>query len=200
MTYPTTTQSPSEETGVTAAIHQVPAEAAEVASEVAQQARDLMGEARTQLRQQVDDQTTVVVDALRRTSLQLETMASANPQPDSPAAELVRQLGQVGERVSTRLEDGGVDGVVDDVTRFARQHTGAFLGLAFGVGLLSGRFLRSDIEQRRDDSPESAAGSGTEADIDLRNGSIVTPPIDVPPATYASSSAPSDAFPTGGIG
>lgn len=160
----------TEETGVAAAVHHAPAELAQVKDQAADRARDLASEARSELRRQADEQTTRVVDGMRRTANQLDVMASASPDPESPVAEAVRQLARASERASDRLETGGIDGVSTEVTRFARQHTGAFLGIAFGVGILAGRFLRSDLEHRRSETTDAAAP--TTRDIDLRAGAV----------------------------
>ena len=54
---------------------------------------------------------------------------------------------------ASRLEDRGIEGVVDDVARFARRRPGVFLLAAAGAGFVVGRFVRSGVSVARDPSP-----------------------------------------------
>ena len=75
-------------------------------------------------------------------------------------------------RLASRMEQGGAQGVVDDVTRFARRRPGAFLAGAAGVGFVVGRLVRAGaasqrerrtVDQRRDaDAAERAGVRGAE--------------------------------------
>ena len=52
-------------------------------------------------------------------------------------------------RSPSRLEDRGIEGVVDDVSRFARRRPGVFLLAAAGAGFVVGRFVRSGVSVAR---------------------------------------------------
>jgi hypothetical protein len=117
-------------------------EARAVVDEAKESARDLVGDARTQLRAQAGDQAQRLAETLRTFGEQLSSMGRA-PQAQGTAAELARQAGQRTQHVARRLESGGLDTVMDDAKRFARNRPGTFLLGALGAGVVVGRLLKN---------------------------------------------------------
>jgi hypothetical protein len=56
---------------------------------------------------------------------------------------VTRHLADTSRHVATRLEEGGVQGVGDDLRRFARRQPGLFLAAAGLAGFVVTRMLRS---------------------------------------------------------
>lgn len=112
-----------------------------VAGEAKEKARDLAVDARQQLRQQADEQAGRAAEAMRALSSQLSTMAGAADGGIAP--DLARQASSTIDELARKLDQGGLDGLVSDVKRFARNKPGTFLLGAAAVGLLAGRLTRS---------------------------------------------------------
>ena len=75
------------------------------------------------------------------------------------AGALTAYLGEAEQRVSglaDRLQRGGAQGALDDLTGFARRRPGMFLAGAVGLGFLVGRVARSGaaVAKEQHDSPE----------------------------------------------
>jgi hypothetical protein len=58
-------------------------------------------------------------------------------------AQYVEQTVDGIERFADRLKEKDVNELVGDAQRFARRNPAAFVGAAFGVGLVAARFLKS---------------------------------------------------------
>jgi ElaB/YqjD/DUF883 family membrane-anchored ribosome-binding protein len=127
---------------------------ARVASEAPAQAARVVGDARTQvtsaaqrtladLRTQADDRAAQAARGLRDLSSQVDALAAGRPEEAGNLTDMVQAAGQQASDFADRLDMRGVQGVVDDVTRFGRQHPWAFLGLSLGAGFLVGRVVRT---------------------------------------------------------
>jgi hypothetical protein len=84
------------------------------------------------------------------------------------------------EQFAARLEQKDLDEVLHDVERFARRQPAIFIGAAFGVGVIAGRFLRSS-------SPSRAHGDSGTSSYGSAGGGYTGP------ATYTTPGTPSPA-------
>jgi hypothetical protein len=148
-------------------------QASQVTHQASVQASKVVDDVKTHLQGQASDQTDQMGEVLGRLAGQLEALADGRPQDAGPAADLVRQAaGQVG-RVAARTKEGGFDGAVADLQRFARRRPVVFLAGAMTAGLALGRLLRAG----RESGALNPAASETS----------------VPPGQQASDSAPLEA-------
>jgi hypothetical protein len=118
-----------------------------VISQAKQQVDELVTQTREEVRQQAEDRSARAASGLRRLSEQVAALADG--QPDS-AGPLPRYLEEAQEQVrglASRLEQGGAQGIVDDVTRLARRRPGLFLAGAVGAGFVVGRVVRASTGQ-----------------------------------------------------
>ncbi len=114
-----------------------------VVSQAKQQVDSLITQTREEVRQQAENRSAQAAGGLRTLSEQVAALAEGRP--DS-AGSLPRYLEDAQEHVrglASRLEQGGPQGVVDDVTRFARRRPGLFLAGALGAGFVVGRVVRA---------------------------------------------------------
>jgi vacuolar-type H+-ATPase subunit H len=133
---------PQGDTGSTpSAVDKAQERASNVVHEAQEQTRGMIDEARSQVRSQAQTQTGRASDVTRDLSRELRSMADSNQggHLTSIAREGATQL----ERLSSRLDQGGVDGLVGDVKRFARRRPGVFLASCAGAGFLIGRLLHN---------------------------------------------------------
>lgn len=137
--------------------------AREVAGTVKEQGREVSREARYQVRSVAADlrgsvsgqartQNQRVADGLRQMSDQFGQMG---PGDGSPAAQVVRRLGEGGRRAADYLEDRGPEGLLDDVQEFARRKPGTFLLIAAAAGFAIGRLGRAAFAASQDDDKHS---------------------------------------------
>ena len=125
---------------------QAGAEIASIKSEATDQVRSLAHEAKDKVGAQADTAASQLATLLTDAGQQLSSMAS-QAEKQGPLTDVVRQLGQRVESSATRLDNGGYQSVVNDVTRFARNKPGMFLAAAVGAGFVVGRLLRNTDTQ-----------------------------------------------------
>jgi hypothetical protein len=114
-----------------------------VADEARQQGRELMGETKERLRKEADRQTGRTASGLKSMSSELHSMADNSEQPASGVATWVRRGADEIDSFANRLDRDGIDGVVREVSDFARRNPTTFLLTTFGAGLLVGRLMKN---------------------------------------------------------
>jgi hypothetical protein len=123
-------------------------EAGAVVGEAKSQVRRLASQARDQATDRVRGQHSQLVDRLRGLVDEFEQMGGDG---DSPGKALVSDLSQRGRRVADYLADRGPEGLVSEVTDFARRRPMAFLAGAVAAGFLVGR-LGKNVWKAQSDS------------------------------------------------
>jgi hypothetical protein len=171
-------------------------EAAAVVSEAGTQARAMADEARHALQQQASDGTARAAGAVDQLAGRLRALADGNTEQAGDLQGYVRDLGDRLGGVAGRMQERGLDGLVDDVQSFARRRPGLFLAAAAGAGFAAGRLFRgakadadsSGDGQRSaaDRSVVGAGGVGTATSHGAAGGSTTAPPaeptaVPVPP-------------------
>ncbi|MBW9111040.1 hypothetical protein [Microbacterium ureisolvens] len=126
-------------------------EAKSVAHDAKDAARGFLYEARTELSDQASSQQRRAASALRSTSDELTGLADGTATGSGGmATDAVRAFGQQTRRVADWLEQREPADVIYEVRTFARRHTGAFLAIAVGVGLLAGRVTKALVSDAHD--------------------------------------------------
>ena len=111
------------------------------------------------MREQASARGAQAAGGLRSLSGQLEALTNGRPQEAGP---LPRYLDQARNQVSTfaaRLDERGIEGVLGDMSNFARRRPGMFLAVAAGAGFLVGRMVRSGVSVARNDSDDAATSA-----------------------------------------
>src|SRR4051812_25600443 len=125
MTNTTTTQTESTKEQVTNKAGEVAStakqEAAGVMQDAKHQARRLTDESRGQLREQAGQQTQRLAQTMRDIGRQLQGMANGESPPTGMLADFTQQAASSAHRAADSLDQRGVDGVISDVKRFARN-------------------------------------------------------------------------------
>jgi hypothetical protein len=136
--------------------------AGQVAEEARSQAAGLARTAREEARHRVDGEVGKLAGFLDDIGDELDGMASGSVRTDGHLPALARDGAEMANRLSRRLETGGLDGVLHDVSMFARRRPGVFLAATFGVGLALGRVTRNaDLHEITD---EMKRGDGSPSD------------------------------------
>lgn len=111
-------------------------QAANVAGTVSDQARGLASNVRQKVSSEARTQNDRLADTLRTMAGELEEMASGE---SSPARSVVSSVAQGTRRAADYVADKGPEGVLSEVTDFARRRPGAFLATAAIAGFVVGR-------------------------------------------------------------
>lgn len=133
----------------------------DVASEMTDRSRDVMAETRDQaqrmahetgeeVRRQLDERGGQLAERLRTMSDQLGALREGRTDEAQPMMRYVDDARSMMTQWASRLESGGVQGLSDDLRRFARRRPGVFLAGAGVAGFLAGRMVRAGAEARAD--------------------------------------------------
>ncbi|SIR85211.1 hypothetical protein [Micromonospora avicenniae] len=114
----------------------------EVGRETVRQARDLYGEARTQLAAQAGEQQHRAAGGLRSLADEMRAMAEQGGQA-GPVSELARQAADRVHGVAGWLESREPGDLITEVRDYARRSPGTFLVGAAVLGVLAGRLTRN---------------------------------------------------------
>jgi len=135
------------------------AQAKVVASEAKLQVDRLISQSRDEIRQQADQRSTQAASQLRTLSDQFRALAEARPEDAGP---LLNYLGEAEDRLRSmawRLEQGGPQGIINDVSRFARRKPGMFLAGALGMGFVVGRLVRAAASNQQDNDQDNMSST-----------------------------------------
>ncbi|MCG5458010.1 hypothetical protein PSH03_003131 [Micromonospora sp. PSH03] len=122
----------------------------EVGREAARQARNLYGEARSQLASQTGEQQRRAAGGLRSLADEMRSMAEQGGQA-GPVTELARQAADRVQGAAGWLEQREPGDLITEVRDYARRNPGTFLVGAAVLGVLAGRLTRG-ISAAGDDS------------------------------------------------
>ena len=178
-----------------------------VAAEAGFQAKDLLGQARSELTEQAGAQQKRLVETLRSLGDELESMGHHAQEPGM-ATDLVKQASGRAHDAASWLDSREPGSLVSELQSFARQRPGAFLALAAAAGLAAGRLGRGvkDASSNDDSASTTAAGTAVTRPNAAPAGALSYAPehleVPVEPTRPFASSQDSDyrEFPSGGAG
>ena len=134
-------------------------QAGAVVGEARQRAKSVLDDAAGQARTQADDQARRMVPPLRGAGQQLHAMANGES-TNGALVDLARSAGDWVEDLAGRLDEGGLRGTMDEVTRFARRRPGTFLLGAGVAGFVAGRVFRNADTQELKEAVKGEAQPG----------------------------------------
>jgi ElaB/YqjD/DUF883 family membrane-anchored ribosome-binding protein len=124
-----------------------------VADELTTQARALIGTTQDHVREQARQRAEHAAQGLRSLAGELQALSQGRPQEAERLAGWVRSSQQRLQQWSDRLDRGGIDGVVQDLTSFARRRPLVFLGACLGAGFVVGRIAKDAAVASADATP-----------------------------------------------
>lgn len=129
----------------------VKTEVSSVVGEAADRAGEVLRSSQQELRTQVEATAKTLSSTLDTAARQLGSMADAADDPDSAVAQLSRAAADQLRQRGQRLEEGGLEGLLDDAKRFARNRPGAFMLGTIAAGFAVGRLAKhANLEQAVD--------------------------------------------------
>lgn len=136
-------------------------QAREVAGVARDQAMDAMRSAQGELRGHASQQTDRAAVGLASFADQIKALVDGRTDEAGQAADYARQAGDKVSQLAGRLQDGGFDGLVDDLRGFARRRPGLFLIGAAAAGFAAGRMIRASRDDESDDEVSGEPYAGT---------------------------------------
>jgi hypothetical protein len=122
---------------------EVSSQAKAVVSQAKEQVQSLAVQTKSELMTQAETKGQQAASGLRTLAGQIGALGDGRP---ADAGQLTHFLEEAEGRVSslaTRIEQGGPQGVLDDLTSLARRRPGMFVLGAIGAGFVAGRLVRS---------------------------------------------------------
>jgi len=143
----------------------VTTEVGSVVGDAKAQAASLLRTSKDELRTQAETRARDLSSALDGAARQLHSMAEGAEDPSSTVAQLSRSAAEQLQRQSRRLEDGGLEGLVADARRFARNRPGAFMLGTIAAGFAVGRLAKhADVKQVADMAKQELTGGGDQGE------------------------------------
>ena len=134
----------------------------EVTRQATDQARQFVGEAQSQLKEQASSQTQRAAGGLADVGRQIRALSEGRSDSAGVAADAARQLADKIEELAERIEQRGFDGTVEDLRSFARRRPGMFLLSAAATGFVVGRLGRgAQAAQQAESSPTTGPTSAS---------------------------------------
>jgi hypothetical protein len=161
----------------------------DVAQQAKSQLTDLVDQTRDEVRQQAQARGEQAARGLRTLSDQIMALSDGRP---GEAGPLTSYLNEARHRVvgfAETLERRGPQGLLDDVSRFARRKPGTFLLVAGAAGFAVGRLVRAGAAASHD---QSGGAHGSRSNLEPRHG-IQTDSG----RSYAALPPPQESVPTG---
>jgi len=158
------------------------AQAKAVAGEAKQQLDRLVSQSRDEVRQQAEQRTEQAAGQLRTLSDQFTALVEGRPEAAGPLVGYASDLQGQLRRLASRMEQGGPEGVVQDVAGFARRRPGMFLAGAAGIGFVVGRLVRAGA------ASQSENGQSTGDALPQPNGPVHGEPSPLPPPVHSAGS------------
>lgn len=135
-------------------------EAKKTTREAKDQARQLWGQARSDVTDQAASQQTRAATGLRELSDQLQSMAQGAGD-DGMARGLVEDVARRAGDAASWLDQRDPGSLLEEARGFARRRPMAFLAAAAGLGVIAGRMSRGLVDEARDTSGTSTGGTGS---------------------------------------
>jgi hypothetical protein len=171
-------------------------QAKEVAHETQRQAKDLLDQGRSQVREQVVTQQHKAAQGLSSLAQELRGLADGSSQgAPGPARDLLQQASGKVEEISSWLQNREPADLLNEVRSFARRKPGTFLIGAALLGVAAGR-LTSGVKAAHTDSG-SSGGQYRVADTGYPSTNYVDP---TPTYAYVETEVVETRYPETGYG
>jgi hypothetical protein len=136
-------------------------QAAAVGTQALDQARTVLDSATGDVRDQLEQRLRTLSEQARTTAEELQALVEGRPEDAGRTKDLAQSASDRIGKMADRVDELGVQGVVEEVTDLARRRPVLFLAGAATAGILVGRMARAGKEaQGADGSSTPAVGTG----------------------------------------
>jgi hypothetical protein len=136
-----------------------------VGGQAVDQARTVLDSATGDVREQLEQRLRTLSEQARTTAEELQALVEGRPEDAGRTKDLAQNASQRIGRMADRVDELGVQGVVEEVSDLARRRPVLFLAGAATAGILVGRMARAGREAQgaSDASSSPAVGTGNGA-------------------------------------
>jgi hypothetical protein len=172
----------STQTAETGQAQQVADQAREKVGEAAEQAREkaqgLAGQAQDRFREQVNQRSTDAGDRVGSTAQDIRSVGEElrNQGKEGPA-KIAEQAAERIDRAGTYLRDSDADRILSDAEDFGRSRPWAVLAGAVVVGFAAARFLKASSRQRYSER-QGVGAAGTTRQLPASSPTAQTPAVE----------------------
>src|SRR6478735_5100814 len=131
-------------------------QAGAITAEAGRQAKQLLGQARSELTEQAAQQQQRVAGGLHSLADELDGMVDGSAQ-EGVATDLARMGADKARDVAQWLDGRDPGSLIEEVRSYARRRPGTYLAIALGAGLLAGRLTRGLTAPSTDSSADQAS-------------------------------------------
>jgi hypothetical protein len=131
-----------------------------VAGEAKGQAQHLVQRTKEELRSQADERASQFSGTLRDVGNQLRALSEGHAQ-EGVVADVSRDVAHRAHDLADRIDQGGIDRILDDVRSAARRRPGMFLFGAAAAGFLTARIFR-DVQEVSQEGAQRSTGPLTD--------------------------------------
>lgn len=131
-----------------------------VAHEAKAQAQQLMNDTKAEIHQQADARAHQASEGLRTFSSSITALLEGRPDEAEQLRAYLEQAKSKVDAIAARVETRGPQGLVDDLSTFARRRPGAFLVAAGAAGFAAGRLARAGAATASDEQSAQQFSSG----------------------------------------
>ena len=129
----------------------------EVMHEAKQQMQSLVDSAKDEVRTQARDRGEQAASSMRTLSSQLGSLAAGRTEEAGRLPLYLHEAELRLQSMAERLQDRGPEGILVDLSNFARRRPGTFLVGAALAGFAAGRIVRTGVATRSDGSGPNGA-------------------------------------------
>lgn len=133
-----------------------------VATEARQQAQKVMSSTTSEVQSHLEQRLGNAASSARSTAGELRALVEGRPHEAGRTADLARQATDRLERMADRVDDLGVQGILDETSDFARRRPAAFLAGAVAAGFVAGRLARAGKEVQSSSSSTASTSTSTQ--------------------------------------
>jgi len=141
--------------------HEAKAQASQVVGQAKEQIHTVVGQAKTEVRGQLDAKAGQAAGGLRSLSEQLTALQQGRPEQAGQIGSYLSEAQRTVSSFAERIDRDGVQGVMNDVTQFARRRPGLFLLGAATVGFAMGRTLRAGMAASQEEGSDGSSMPST---------------------------------------
>ena len=120
---------------------------------------DLIQQSQEEFAQRADEQTDKAATALRSLAEEFGALADGRTTEAPHFVGMLREASQRARRYADRLDQGGIQGVGQELAGFARRRPGVFLLSAIAAGFVGGRLVRGVQQGGSAAGPRSDQGA-----------------------------------------
>ncbi|HEX8074135.1 MAG TPA: hypothetical protein VF545_04075 [Thermoleophilaceae bacterium] len=167
-------------------------------AEVQEKAQEAAGQAKSKIREQVDERSAKAAEQVSSTAADVRTVAEElRKQGKDGPAKIADQAAERAEKVGGYLERSDADRILNDVEDFGRRQPWAVVAGGLALGFVASRLLKASSGERYRTRSGSPASTGSNGSAGQLPGQTFPPPPGQPAPPRPGIAVPVGGSPSG---